>query len=57
MFGKNDSIFADKNAVVLCGPSTGHVGTPVAYCDSPERATLIVEALRAQADRTTDAQP
>lgn len=44
-------IQAHGSAVEVCGFLTGHVVRPIAFCDTPETAALIVEALRAAAPR------
>lgn len=36
-------IQARGHAVEICGPETGHVVKPVAYCDTANRAFLLVK--------------
>lgn len=38
-------IQARGNAVEVCGPQTGHTVRAIAFCDSPETATRIAEAI------------
>ena len=36
---------ADGNAILTCGPHTGHVYRPMAFCESPEAARFLAEAV------------
>ena len=38
-------IQARGNAVEVCGPQTGHAVRAIAFCDSPETATRIADAI------------
>ncbi len=37
--------WADGCSVLTCGATTGHFVKPIAFCDSPEVATILAAAL------------
>lgn len=43
---KDTIIQSAGHAVQMCGPETGHSVIPVAFCDTPARAAMFVQALR-----------
>lgn len=40
---KTSGIQARGHTIEICGGETGHVTMPVAYCDTPNRAFLLVK--------------